>query len=108
MTARILAAALRDIRGAADHATAIDAADAAQLAAALKRLGWSLVPTELDDAMRLTIWRAQGKHMRLTRAGFGIVDAEAFAADRAADPLQRQQDQAAWSAALAEAETRDG
>jgi hypothetical protein len=105
MTARILLAALIG-SAARDAETLPDLAHT--LAAALKARGWALVPATLDDAMRFAIWRAQGEHQRLTGMGQGGVDPDASARAHVADPIQRQRDQAAWDAAIAEAATRDG
>lgn len=108
MTTRILTIALRDIH-ASEGIEPTQLGLAAQLAAALKARGWALVPATLDDAMRFAIWRAQGEHTRLTPLyGAAAPDPDFYARDRVAHPIQRQRDQAAWSAAIAEAATRDG
>lgn len=90
-----LALALRDLRGspnteAAGHA---DAEDAQALRAALRRLGWALVPLELDDAMRTAIWRARAAELVHTPR-----NADAYAAHHLANDAQRALDRATWTA----------
>lgn len=103
MTPDPLALALRELRNSPNTEAAgwRDAADANALRAILARLGLGLVPTELDEAMRAAIWRAQAAQLLITPQ-----TRETYARARVENVAQHELDRVAWAALHAEAAAR--